>query len=115
MKIMALLHPKRSHKPAYSSEYVSWRERLGEDAYIGWAIIVSISFITMLILAGYAGWLFYLVNSGAITVPQGKDVQQNRSAFSQKSLDDLIASFESKATTTSSLEHSSSGPADPSQ
>jgi hypothetical protein len=114
MNIMTLLHIKRSHKPAYSSEQVTWRERLGEDAYVGWAIIVSISFTMLLVLAGYAGWLFFLVDSGAITATQ-TIAPSNRPVFSETSLDSLIASFDTKAETTSSLEHGFNGPADPSQ
>ncbi|MDR3557994.1 MAG: hypothetical protein P4L61_00530 [Candidatus Pacebacteria bacterium] len=115
MSITTLLHTKRSRKPAYSSEQVTWRERIGEDAYVGWAIIVSISFVIMLILVGYAGWLFFLVDTGAITAAQTANTPADHPIFSQKSLDDLIVSFETKAETTSSLEHGFTGPADPSQ
>jgi len=115
MNVTNFLHIKKNSKPAYSSEHVSWRERLGEDAYVGWAVIVSISFFIMLILVGYAGWLFFLVGSGSITDPQAMAMPSDRSDFNQKSLDSLIATFNKKAETTSSIMRGWNGPANPSQ
>jgi len=114
MNIKSLLHPKKSHKSAFSSEHVSWRERVGEDAYVGWVIIFSISLAIALILMAYAAWLFYLIETGGIAPAQAIDVPGSHTAFDENSLDSLISSFSSKASTASALTHGFNGPPDPS-
>jgi hypothetical protein len=107
-------HFTKKHK-VYSSEHVSWRERLGEDARIGWAVIITVSFVVTFILAAYAGKLFFLINSGGIKAPQSKTVPLASAGFDPVRLDALVAGFNSRASTTAQLDKGYSGPADPSQ
>jgi hypothetical protein len=115
MNIKNLLHTKKSHKPVFSSEHVSWRERLGEDAYVGWVIIFFISLFTAVALCAFAGWLFFVSESGSITASLVVDSSISRTGFDQKSLDAIIASFDAKAGAASVAGHAFIGPPDPSQ
>jgi hypothetical protein len=114
MNIKKLFHLNKSHNPVFSSEHVSPWERLVGDAHVGWVVIVSVCFLTAVILIVFAAWLFFLIESGGITAPQVVSPSASYSGFDQKSLDSLIASFDAKATTTSTLEHGFNGPSDPS-
>ena len=115
MNIKRYLHFKRSKEPAFSSEHVSWLERLGEDAYTGWAIISLLSFIVAITLVSMAAQLFLRVNSGDITAPEVAAVPASHATIDQKSLDGVIASFDAKASETSVLKKGYAGPPDPSQ
>jgi hypothetical protein len=50
MNIKKYFHLKKSSKPVFSSEHISPWERLGQDAYAGWVLIMSVSLLTVLIL-----------------------------------------------------------------
>ena len=108
-------HFKKSHKAAYSSEHVSWLEHLGEDAYVGWVIILCTSFVIAVVLISFAGWLFYLIESGGIVPSESVASSVSHAVLDQKTLDSLIAGFETKASTTSAIEKGYKGPPDPSQ
>jgi len=114
MNIKNLLHFKKAPKPVYSSEHGSLRERLTEDVYIGWTIIMAVSFIVTVVLMAYAGWLFYLINSDGIASPQASAAVEVKAGFDQKGLESLIASFGAKVQTTSALLRGYDGPTDPS-
>ena len=63
MKIKKYLHSNRFHNPHTRRKHVSWYERLSEDAYVGWVVIVSTSFLTALVMIICAGWLFFIISS----------------------------------------------------
>jgi hypothetical protein len=115
MNIKKFVHTNKYHKLVFSSEHVSWRERLGEDAYVGWVIIFFISLFTAVFLIAFAGWLFFVIESGSITASLVVDSSIGRTGFDQKSLDALIVSFDAKAGAASVAGHAFIGPPDPSQ
>ena len=115
MNIRKYLHLKKSNKPVYSSEHVSWGERLGEDPYIGWIIITSVSFLTAIVLIAFAAQLFFLINSGGIKAIQSSVPVTEHAVLDPKSLDSLVASFTAKASITTALKQGFQGPPDPSQ
>jgi anti-sigma factor RsiW len=115
MNIKKYFHLKKSSKPVFSSEHISRWERLGEDAYVGWVLVMSVSFLTVLILIALAAQLFFLIRSGGITATQVVTSSASHASFDQKSLDGLITSFDVKASTTVALEQGYNGPPDPSQ
>ena len=90
-------------------------ERLGQDAYVGWVIVMSVSLLTVLILIALAARLFLLILSGDITATQVVASSASHASFDQKSLDSLIAVFNAKATMTATIEQGYNGPPDPSQ
>ena len=106
---------KKLRKPVYSSEHVSWLERLGEDAHVGWAVIVSVSCFVAFVLISYTGWLFYLVNSGGIAPSETVVSPVQYKIFDQKGLKSIIDSFGEKAGATSALLKGYDVPADPSR
>jgi len=108
-------HLKKSHAPVFSSEHVSWRERLSEDAYVGWVLIISISVLTAAVLISLAAQLFFLINSGGVTAPQSVATTTKHTGFDPKNLDSIMSYFGAKASTTAALEHGYQGPPDPSQ
>lgn len=115
MKIKDILHLKKSHKPADSSEHVSWLERLGGDPYIGWAIILSISFITAAVLIFMAVRLFFVIGSGGIEPRNTVQLSTKRQTLDTNGLDGLMATFVERSSKTTTLEQGFSGPPDPSQ
>ncbi len=114
MNIQNYLHHKRPHKIVFSSEHVSWYERLSEDAYVGWVVIMSISLVTALALIIYAVWLFFLIDSGKIVSPQSAMPASNHIDFDENSLESVISSFSAKNSATAVLLKSYDGPSDPS-
>jgi len=114
MNLKKLFKRKDSRKPAYSSEHLSWRERLGEDAYVGWVIIFLVNLSIALALISYAGWLFFLIESNGIASPQAAVTKGQNTGFDQNSLESVISSFSSKEITTSALLRGYDGPSDPS-
>jgi|GEM_PF-3075296 hypothetical protein len=115
MNIKKYLHWKKSSKPVYSSEHVSFFESLGEDAYVGWVVITSISITIAIVLIVFAGRLFFLVQSGRIVSPQQIVSSPSRNDFDQKGMDNLVASFSAKASSSVALLKGYDGPPDPSQ
>lgn len=115
MNIKKYFYLKKSPKSIFSSEHISPWGRLGEDAYTGWVLIVSVSFLTVVLLIAFAAWLFFLIQSGGITAGKVIASSASHSGFDQKSLDSLVAGFDAKSSMTSSLGHSFNGPPDPSQ
>jgi hypothetical protein len=115
MNIKKYFHLKKSSKPVFSSEHISPWERLGQDAYVGWVLIMSASFLIVLILIALAARLFLLIESGGITATQVVSPSASHASFDQKSLDSLIAVFDAKALTTVAIEQGYNGPPDPSQ
>ena len=115
MNIKKYFHLKKFHKSVFSSEHISLWGRLSEDAYTGWVLIVSISLLTTVVLIAFAGWLFFLIESGGITATQAVTSSTSHNGFNQKSLDSLVAGFDAKASTTAALLHAFNGPPDPSQ
>jgi hypothetical protein len=115
MNIKKYFHLKKSRKPVFSSEHISMWERLGQDAYVGWVLVMSVSLLTVLILIALAAQLFFLVRSGGITATQVVASSASHVSFDQKSLDSLIISFDAKASTTVAIEQGYNGPPDPSQ
>ena len=109
------LFKKKSKKPVLSSANGSWGERLGEDAYTGWVVILSLSFIVAVVLAGFAVHLFFLINSGRVTAPVASDGSGTHAAFDPTVLDNVTASFDARSTALSSLAKGYVGPSDPSQ
>jgi hypothetical protein len=115
MSMKKFIHTRKSHKPVFSSEHVSWHERLGEDAYVGWVIIFFISLFVAVVLCTLAGWLFFVIESGRITATAVVDSSISRTGFDQTSLNAIVASFDAKAKATSVAGHAFNGPPDPSQ
>ena len=115
MNIKKYFHLKKSSKPVFSSEHISPWERLVGDAHVGWVVIVSVCFLTAVILIVFAAWLFFLIESGGITATQVVSPSASHASFDQKSLDSLIAVFDAKALTTVAIEQGYNGPPDPSQ
>ena len=115
MNIKKYFRLKKSRKPVFSSEHVSWRERLSEDAYVGWVIIFFTSLFTAVVLSAFAGWLFFVIDSGGVTATLVVDSSITRTGFDKKSLDAVITSFDAKAKAASVAGHAFNGPPDPSQ
>lgn len=108
-------HSKKPRKPVYSSEHVSLAERLGEDAYVGWAMVVSISLLIAVAFIAYAVRLFLLVDSGSIAAPQTALAPARHSVFDQSALESLIGQFGDRSAASAALDRGYVGPADPSQ
>ena|ERR1035437_5491903 len=115
MNIKKYFHLKKSHESVFSSEHISLWGRLGEDAYTGWVLIMSVSLLTVVLLVAFAAWLFFLIQSGGITARQVAASPISHNGFNQKSLDSLVAGFDAKSSMTSALGHGFNGPPDPSQ
>jgi hypothetical protein len=115
MNIKKYFHLKKSHESVFSSEHISLWGRLGEDAYTGWVLIVSVSFLTVAILVAFAAWLFFLIQSGGITAKQFITSSASHASFDQKSLDSIIAVFDAKASMMATIEQGYDGPPDPSR
>jgi hypothetical protein len=108
------LFKRKQKKPVLSSANSSLRERLGQDAYTGWVVILAVSFLTLLSFGFFAGQLFFLINSGGITAPDA-DVPAGHAAFDPMTLDQVVADFDARSAAFSALRDGYVGPPDPSQ
>ena len=115
MNILKQLKTRRSRKPTMSSANVSWRERLLEDAYVGWAVILSVSALVALVLIFFSGRLFFLIYTGAITAPDDAVSAPSKTSFDPAALNRLITSFDGKASASAALGRGYDGPSDPSR
>lgn len=114
MNIIKRFKTKKSRAPTLSSANVPWHERLFEDAYTGWVVVLSVSILTALCLIALSGRLLYLVDSDSIAPPQTAVVPA-RAAFDPAALDRLVSSYGAKASATAALTKGYDGPPDPSR
>ncbi|MDE2188805.1 MAG: hypothetical protein KGJ35_03720 [Patescibacteria group bacterium] len=98
-----------------SSATRSWRERILEDSYTDWAIILAVSVLVAILLIGYAVRLFVQISSGDITVSPAMTTVDSSNKFNQSVLDDTVNRFAARQTETSMLEQSFTAPSDPSR
>ena len=115
MNIKKYFHLKKSRNLVLSSEHISPWERLGQDAYVGWVLIMSVSLLTALVLIALAARLFFLIQSGGIIATQVAASSTSHTGFDQKRLDSIIAVFDAKASTAAAIKKGYDGPPDPSQ
>ncbi len=115
MKIsIPFLHKKNSPDTRSEPGYVSYVSMIGNDAFVDWSLILSLTCIMIIVLIGIGSYVYVdtetNLNAAGTIIP----VTDTTIHFDQKKLKQVISTFDARAGERVLLGKGYTGPSDPS-